>query len=69
MVMTEKFQHLNDVEHYRLLTLLRKFEDMFVGALGTWNITPLDLELKYDAKPVCLRPYLVHRVHKVMFKR
>ena len=52
MVMAEQFQHLNPAERYRLLNLLRKFEDMFDGELGTWTTTLLDLELKDDVKPV-----------------
>ena len=49
MIMSEKCQHLNSKESYRLLTLLRKSEDLFVGTLGWWNNTPVDLELKDDA--------------------
>ena len=37
--------------------------------LGTWNTTPLDLELKDDADPVFLRTYSVPRVHEAMFKK
>ena len=34
-----------------------------------WKTPPLDLELKDDATPVCLRPYPVPRVHEAMFKK
>ena len=40
---------------------------MFDGTLGTRNTTPVDLELKEDAKPVRLPPYPVLRVHKEIF--
>ena len=30
---------------------------------------PVDLELKDDGTPVCLRPYPVPRVHETMFKK
>ena len=40
---------------------------MFDGTLGTWKTLPLDLDLKSDATPMCLRPYPVPRVHKAMF--
>ena len=33
--------------------MISKFEDMFDGALGTWNTTPVYLELKDDRKTVC----------------
>ena len=34
-----------------------------------WNTDPVDLELKDDAKPMCLKTHPVTRVHKAMFKR
>ena len=42
---------------------------MFDSTLGTWKTTPVYLELKDDAKPVCLRPYPVPKLHKTMFKK
>ena len=56
-------------EHNRLLSILRKYEDLFDGTLGTWNTTTLDLELRDDAKPVCLRPYPVLRLHEVILRK
>ena len=32
-----------------------------------WNTTPVDLELRDNAKPVCLQPYPVPRVHEATF--
>ena len=37
--------------------------------LGTWNNTPVELELKDDTNPVCSRPYPVPKVHKTMLKK
>ena len=37
--------------------------------LGTWNTTPVDLELRGDLKPFCSRPYPVLRVHEAMFRK
>ena len=51
--MAKQCQHLNDGEHYRLLNILKKFEDLFDGTLGMWNNTPIYLELTDDVKPVC----------------
>ena len=62
-VMTEQCQHQNTKQYKRLLHLFRKYEYLFDGTLGTWNTTPVDLELRGDSKPVCLRPYPVPRVH------
>ena len=69
-VMTKKCQkYLTATERHRLLKLLKKFEDLFDGTLGTWNITLVDLVLKDDTKPVCLRPYTVPKVHETVFKK
>ena len=51
--MSKQYQHLNAAENYRLLTLLSKFEYLCDVTLGTRNNTPVDLELKDYAKPVC----------------
>ena len=67
--MNEKFQHLNTKEREILINLLRKYEDLFDGALGTYNTTPVDLELRYDVKPVCSRPYPLLRVHEDMSRK
>ena len=42
-VMTEKCQHLNATELYRLINISKKFEYLFDGTLGTWKTTPEDL--------------------------
>ena len=69
-VMTKQCQkNLTDTEHHAILQLLKKFDDIFDCTLDTWNSTPVDLELKDNAKPVCLRPYPVPKVHKTMFKK
>ena len=52
-VMTKKCQkHLTATELHKILQLLNKLEDIYDGTLGTWNTTPVDLELKDDANPV-----------------
>ena len=69
IVMVKKCQHLRPEELYILPNLLSKSEDLFDGTLGTWNTTSIDLELKENTKPVCLRPYTIPRVHKSMFRK
>ena len=61
-VITEQCQQLIPSERESLLNILKIFEYLFDGTLGAWNTTPVDLELKYDAKPVYSRPYPVPRV-------
>ena len=42
-----------------LKNLLHKYEDLFDGGLGTWNTTPINLELKPGATPYHAKPYPV----------
>ena len=67
--MEKKCQHLTATERYRLLKLLKKSEDLFNGTLGTWNTTPVYLELKGDENSVRSRPYPAPRVHGAMFRK
>jgi len=56
----EECTHLTKEEQNKLLQLLKKFENLFDGTLGTWNTTPVDLELKDpNVKPYHAKPYPV----------
>ena len=66
--MAEQCQQVSPSEQAMLLNILKKFEDVLDGSIGTWNISPVDLELNDDANPVYLRTYPVPRVHEVMFR-
>ena len=55
-VMTKQCQPRNTKERKIVLNLLSKFKDMFGCTLGAWNTTPVDLELRDDANPVCSLP-------------
>ena len=46
------------------IKLLKKFDELFDGKLGTWKTDPVEFELKEDAKPICLQTYPVLKVHK-----
>ena len=50
-------------------TYFGKFDILFNGTLGTRKTPHVNLDLKYDATPMCLRPHSESRVHKVMFKK
>ena len=53
-------QLLTPEQKDKLLALLKKFEPVFDGSLGTWKTEPVDLELKDpDCKPYHTRPYPV----------
>ena len=56
----EECQHLNKDEQAKLLNLLKKYEHLFDGTLGSWNTDPVDLELKDpNCKPYHAKPYPV----------
>ena len=52
-----------------LINLLSKFEESFNGTLGTFKIYLVDLLLKENSKPMCLRPYPVLKLHEELFKK
>ena len=67
--MEKQCQQLSPNEQEILINLLRKLEDFFDETLSTRKTAPVELELKYDAAPVCSRPYPVPRVHTPMFRK
>ena len=52
-----------------MLALLRKYNFLFDGTLGTWNTDPVDIELKDDAEPHHAHLYLVLKVHEEVIKK
>ena len=60
--------HLDDTEQSQLLALLRKYEHLFDGTLGTWHNEPYDIELKEGAKPHHSRPFPIPKVHERTLK-
>jgi hypothetical protein len=65
---TSKWTYLPKEERAALLKLLLRHEDLFDGALGTWNGPPAALKLKKDAAPHFARPFSVPHVHERMLK-
>ena len=63
-VMENQCQNLTTTQHNELLKLLQIFEELFDGTLGTCKTYPVDFELKEDAKPICLQPYPLPKLHK-----
>jgi hypothetical protein len=52
--------HLEKDKQRQLLKLLKKFEGLFDGTLGTWKTDPVDLELSNPkVKPFHAKPYPV----------
>ena len=62
--MENQCQHLTMTQRNKLLKLLQKIEEFFDGTIVTLKEYQLDLKLKKEANPICLRPYPVLKVHK-----
>ena len=63
----ESSTHLNPQEKNELYTLLKKYECLFHGNLGTWYVKPYDIKLKPDAEPLW-KTFPVPRIHELTFK-
>ena len=65
----ESFTHLDLQERNELYTLLKKYECLCDGNLGTCNGNPYDIKLKPDAEPYHGKPFPVPRIHELTFKQ
>ncbi len=63
-IVKDNCKHLTPSERELLLSLLLKFEQLFNGTLGEWNLLPVSIRLKEGAKPFHGRPYPIPKVHK-----
>ena len=61
--------HLDTQEINELYTLLKKYESLFDGNLGTWHGKPYDIKLKPDAEPYHGKHFPVPRIHELTFKQ
>ena len=61
-------EHLSPTQRQQLKRLLDKCAELFDGTLGTWNLEPVELELKPDATPHHARPCPIPRVHQETLK-
>jgi hypothetical protein len=60
--------HLTSGEQGKLLALLKKYEDLFDGTLGTFTGAPCDIKLKDDVEPHHARPFPVPKIHELTLK-
>ena len=65
----ESSTHLDPQERNELYTLLKKYECLFDGNLGTWHGKPYDIKLKPDSDPYHGKPFPVPRIHEITFKQ
>ena len=52
-----------------LRDVLKIYELLFDGTLGTWKTKPVDIELQPGAKPYHAKLYPVPRSHEAVFLR
>jgi hypothetical protein len=60
--------HLTNSEQESLLKLLKKYEDLFEGTLGTFTGTPYDIKLKDNVELHHARPFPVPKIHELTLK-
>jgi hypothetical protein len=56
--------HLTQEEQIKLKTLLKQYEHLFDGSLGTWIGETYDIELQSDATPYHARAFPIPRIHE-----
>jgi hypothetical protein len=63
-IVRESCSHLKVSDKEKLLSMLLKFELLFNGTLGDWNLPSASFELKEGMKPYHSRPYTILHKHK-----
>jgi hypothetical protein len=65
-IVRENCSHLKASDREKLLSVLLKFEFLFNGMLGDWNLPPVSFELKEGMNPYHGRPYPIPHEHKAI---
>ena len=68
-IVRENCSHLGATDREKLLSMLLKFEPLFDGTLGDWNLPPVSFEIKDDMKPYHGRPYPIPQIHKAVLMK
>jgi hypothetical protein len=68
-IIRENCSHLKASDREKLLSVLLRFELLFDGALGDWNLLPVSFELKEGMKPYHGRPYPIPDKHKAVLMK
>ena len=61
---TANCPNLSQSEKQSLYNLLKQYEPMFDGQLGAWNMEPISLRLKPDARPFHARAYTIPKIYE-----
>ncbi len=68
-IIRENCSHLTANKREKLLSVLLKFESLFDGTLGDWNLPPVSFELKEGMQPYHGRPYPIPHKHKAVLMK
>ncbi len=68
-IIKENCSHLTASNREKLLSVLLKFESLFDGTLGDWNLPSVSFELKEGMKPYHGRPYPIPHKHKAILMK
>jgi hypothetical protein len=68
-IIRENCSHLKASDREKLLSVLLRFESLFDGTLGDWNLPPVSFELKEGVKPYHGRPYPILHKHKAILMK
>ena len=65
----ESSTYIDPQERNKIYTLLKKYEYLFGGNLGTWHGKTYGIKLKPDVEPYHGKPFPVPCIHKLTFKQ
>ena len=68
-IVRENCSHLGATDREKLLSVLLKFEPLFNGTLGDWNLPPVSFELKEGMKPYHGKAYPIPQIHKAVLMK
>ena len=63
-IVRDNCAHLSAPSREKLLSMLLKFEPLFDGTLGDWNLPPVSFDIKEGMKPYHGRAYPIPKIHK-----
>jgi hypothetical protein len=63
-IVRDNCAHLSATDREKLLSMLLKFEPLFSGTLGDWNLPPVSFDIKEGMKPYHGRAYPIPKIHK-----
>ena len=61
--------HLDDEQNAELKQVLKGFQKLFSGKLGTYPHQKFHIDIEPEAWPKHVRPYLIPRIHRAAFKK